>query len=502
METLHYLLYGFSVALQPMNLFYCFVGVLAGTLVGVLPAIGPLAAVALLLPTTYHLSPVGAIIMLAGINYGAMYGGSTTSILINVPGETASVVTCFDGYPLALQGRAGAALGMAAFASFVAGSISIVGLMLFAPVLGRAAVRFAAPEYFALMTMSLTLVTYMARGSMIKALIMASAGLILSTVGMDVISTKLRLTYKLLYLQEGVPIIPVTIGLFGLREVFDNFQTSFKGDILKIKIKGLLPTLQDWKDSIVPILRCGGFGFFMGILPGISPSVPTFISYGIEKKLSKHPEKFGKGAIEGVAGPEACNNATVCGTQIPLFSLGIPTNTMNTMLLAALMIWGMNPGPQFIKNSPDLFWGLIASMYIGNVLLLVLNLPLIPLWVKVLKVPPLLLNVLILIFCIIGVYSVDQQIEDVYVLIIFGVMGFLGKKLGYEGAPLILAFILGRRIEVSLRQSLIMSDGSFFIFFTRPISVVFIAVTLIIITTAIIGTMRARIKVMEGDEEF
>ncbi len=252
----------------------------------------------------------------------------------------------------------------------------------------------------------------------------------------------------------------------------------------------------------MPIVRCGVFGFFMGILPGISPSVPTFISYGIEKKLSKHPEKFGKGAIEGVAGPEACNNATVCGTQIPLFSLGIPTNTMNTMLLAALIIWGMSPGPQFIKNSPDLFWGLIASMYIGNVLLLVLNLPLIPLWVRVLRVPPLLLNVLILIFCIIGVYSVNRQIEDVYLLIIFGVVGFLGKKLGYEGAPFILAFILGQRIEISLRQSLIMSDGSFSIFFTRPICAVFMAVTLGIIIMAIVGRVRTKIKVIESDEEF
>jgi len=502
METFNFLLHGFSVALQPINLFYCFVGVLAGTLVGVLPAIGPVAAVALLLPTTFHLNPTGAIIMLAGVNYGAQYGGSTTSILINVPGETSSVVTTFDGHPMALQGRAGAALGMAAFGSFIAGTISIVGLMFFAPVLGRAAVSFSAPEYFALMIMSLTMVTYIARGSMIKALIMASAGLILSTVGMDIISTKNRFTYNLLCLQEGINFIPVTIGLFGLREVFSNFETTFKGDILRTKIKGLLPTLQDWKDSILPILRCGTFGFFMGILPGISPSVPTFISYGIEKKLSKHPERFGKGAIEGVAGPEACNNAAVSGTQIPLFSLGIPTNTMNTMLLAALIIWGMSPGPQFIRNSPDLFWGLIASMYIGNVLLLLLNLPLIPLWVRILRVPPLLLNVLIIIFCVIGVYSVNGQIEDVYLLIIFGVVGFLGKKLGYEGAPFILAFILGQRIEISLRQSLIMSDGSFSIFLTRPICAVFIALTLAIIILAVVGTLRTKIKAIESEEEF
>jgi putative tricarboxylic transport membrane protein len=502
METLQYFLYGFSVALQPINLFYCFLGVLAGSFVGVLPAIGPVAAVALLLPTTYHLNPISAIIMLVGVNYGAMYGGSTTAILLNVPGETASVVTCLDGHPMALQGRAGPALGIAAFGSFIAGSLGVVGLMFFAPVLGRAALRLGPPEYFALMIMSLTMVSYMARGSMIKALMMASWGLIFSTVGMDLISTKLRLTFNLLYLEDGMHIIPMTIGLFGLREVFDNFQTTFKGEILKVKIKNLLPTLQDWKDSIFPILRCGAFGFSMGILPGISPSVPTFISYGIEKKLSKHPEKFGTGVIEGVAGPEACNNAASIGMQVPLFSLGIPTNTMNTMLLAALMIWGMNPGPRFIQTSPDLFWGLIASMYIGNMLLLVINLPLIPLWVKVLKIPPVLLNVLILLFCIIGVYSINRDMPDVYVLMIFGAVGFLGKKLGYEGAPLILAFILGQRIEIALRQSLIMSDGSFSIFLTRPLSAVFIVITLAITISAIIGTVRAKIKVIESDEDF
>lgn len=502
MEAFQHLMHGFAIALQPNYLFFCFVGVLAGTLVGVLPAIGPVAAVALLLPTTYHLDPIAAIIMLAGINYGAMYGGSTTSILVNVPGESSSVVTCLDGYPMALQGRAGPALGIAAFGSFIAGTLSIVGLMLFAPALGRAALRFSSAEYFSLMVMSLTLVTYMGRGSMIKSLMMAAWGLILSTVGMDALSGQLRLTYDRLYFQDGIHIIPLIIGLFGLREVFNNLQATFEGDLLKTKIKGFLPTLQDWKDSIVPILRCGAFGFFMGILPGISPMVPTFISYGIEKKLSKHPERFGKGAIEGVAGPEACNNAVVCGTQVPLFSLGIPTNTMNTMLLAAFMIFGLTPGPQFIKNSPDLFWGLIASMYLGNAMLLVLNLPLIPLWVKVLKIPPILLNGIILIFCIIGAYSLNQEINDIYLLVIFGLVGFVSKKLGYEPAPLVLAFILGPKIEMSLRQSLIMSEGSFTILVTRPISAFFIAVTLFIMISAIIGLTKNRLKNTVDSEDF
>ena len=486
METAQYLIHGFSVALQPIYLFYCFIGALAGTLVGILPAIGPVTAVALLLPTAYHLDPTGAIIMLAAISYGAMYGGSITSILVNVPGEASSVVTCLDGYQMALQGRAGPALGITAFGSFIAGNLSIVGLMLFAPVLGRMALRLGSPEYFTLMVMALTMVAYMARGSMIKTLMMGAWGLILSTVGMDMVTSKFRFTFNILAIQDGINIIPLAIGLLGLREVLYNFQASFQGELLTKKIKGFLPTLQDWKDCFVPILRGSTLGFFMGILPGMSPMVPTFISYGIERRLSKHPEKFGTGAIEGVAAPESCNNAVVCGTQVPLFSLGIPTTTMNTMLLAALMIFGMTPGPQFIKDYPDLFWGLVASMYLGNMMLLILNLPLIPLWVKVLRIPFDLLNILILIFCVIGAYTINQQSEDIYLLVIFGLVGFLSKKLSYEPAPLILAFILGPMIEKALRQSLIVSDGSFSIFVTRPISVVFVAVTVFIIITSIL----------------
>jgi putative tricarboxylic transport membrane protein len=502
MEAFQYLLHGFGVALQPINLFYCFVGVLGGTLVGVLPAIGPVAAIALLLPTAYYLDPVGAIIMLVGVQYGAMYGGSTTSILVNVPGEGSSVVSCLDGYPMALQGRAGPALGIAAFGSFIAGTFGIVGLMLFAPTLARLALHLGSPEYFTLMTMALTMVTYMARGSMIKAMMMVAWGLILSTVGMDMVTTKFRFTYNLLSLQDGISVIPLVIGLFGLREVLNNFQAPFHGELLTTKIKGLFPTLQDWKDSILPIFRGGILGFFMGILPGISPLVPTFISYGVEKKLSKHPEKFGTGAIEGVAGPESCNNAAVCGTQVPLFSLGIPTNVTNSLLLAALIIFGMSPGPQFIEKYPDLFWGLIASMYIGNVMLLVLNLPLIPLWVKVLRIPFILLSILILIFCIIGVYSLNHQIADVYLLIIFGLVGFLTKKLAYEPAPLIMAFILGPMIERALRQSLIFSNGSFNVFITRPVAASFLAITAFIIVTAIIGAQRKVGKYTEKVEGF
>lgn len=504
METINNLLNGFAVALQPLHLFYLVTGVVAGTLVGVLPAIGPLQAVALLLPSIYHMEPTGAIIMLAGVHYGAMYGGSTTSILVNVPGEASSVVTCLDGYPLALQGRAGAALGMAAFSSFIAGTFGVIGLMLFTPILGKAALSFGYPEYFTLMVMALCTVAYMARGSMLKAITMAGIGLILSTVGMDAIGGHFRFTYNKMFLQDGLHTIPMVIGLFGLKEVFLMFQTKFRGEILKTKLKSFLPTFQDWKDSFFPILRSSALGFFMGILPGVSPMTPTFLSYGIEKKLSKHPEKFGTGAIEGVAAPEACNNAAVNGTHVPLFSFGIPTNIMNAMLLTALMIFGMTPGPQFIKQNPDLFWGFIASMYIGNALLVILNVPLIPLWVKLLQIPHILLNILILLFCIVGAYSINQQIEDVYLMTFFGVVGYLAKIFGYEPPLLILAFILGPKIEISLRQSLIMSNGNFMTFINRPISASFVAVTLLVIIAAMATTMKKKLKQYseESEEEY
>ena len=459
MDTIQYLAHGFSVALQPIHLFYCFIGVLIGTLVGVLPAIGPTAAVAILLPAAFSLDPVSAIIMLTGIGYGSSYGGSTTSILVNVPGDAASVVTCFDGYPMALQGRAGPALGIAAFGSYIAGTLGVVALMLFAPTLAKLTLHFGPPEYFALMVMSLCMVAYMARGSMIRALMMVGAGLILSTVGLDEITATSRFTYDILALQQGLDIVAVVIGLFGLAEIIQNLLTKQTGELLKTKITSYLPTRQDWKDSLPPIIHGGGLGFVLGLLPGLSPMVATFVSYGIEKKLSRHPERFGHGAIEGVAGPEAANNAVSCGSLVPLYSLGIPTGALSAMMLSALVIFGMSPGPQFIANSPDLFWGLVASLYVGNVLLLILNLPLIPLWVRVLRVPFVPLNVSIIVFCAIGAFSVNHQVADVYLAMIFGVAGFVFRKLNLEAAPLILGMILGPMIEASLRQSLIISDG-------------------------------------------
>jgi len=489
---------GLTIALQPGNLIYCLIGVLTGTLVGVLPGIGPTAAVALLLPTTYHLSPISAIIMMCGIAYGAMYGGSTTSILVNVPGEAATVVTCLDGYQMAKKGRAGPALGISALGSFIAGTLSVIGLMLLAPMLSRAALMFGSPEYFSLMLMSLVIVTYLVRGSMLKALIMVGLGLILGTVGMDVISGRERFTYGQAALRDGFGIISVVVGLFGVAEVLETLGFTVKKKVLT-KIKGYLPTRKDWKDSAGAITRGTFLGFILGIFPGISPMIPTFLCYGIEKRLSKHPEKFGTGVIEGVAGPESCNNAAAVGSFVPLLSLGIPSNAFNAVLLGALMIYGLQPGPLLIKTNPDLFWGVVASMYIGNAMLLVLNLPLIPLWVRVLRIPYTLLSILIIIFCFLGSYSLKNNIYDPIITFAFGVFGYLIKKRGFEPAPLILAFVLGPLIEVAFRQSMIASDGSFMVFVNRPISAFFILMALGIILTAVVKK-RTFSEAIEGED--
>ena len=477
---------GLMIALQLNNLIYCFMGVLAGTLVGVLPGIGPTAAVALLLPATFQLDPISAIIMLSGISYGAAYGGSTTSILLNVPGEAASVVTCLDGYQMAKIGRAGPALGIAALGSFLAGTLSVVGVMLLAPTLSRAALKFDSPEYFSLMVMSMVIVTYLVRGSMIKGLIMVGLGLILGSVGMDIISGRERFTYGLPALKDGIGIIPIIIGMFGVAEILEIIGSSIKEEVFEKKIKGYWPNLQDWKDSGGPIVRGTLLGFFMGIFPGVSPMIPTFLSYGIEKRLSKHPEKFGTGVIEGVAAPEACNNAASVGGFVPLLGLGIPSNAYNAVLLGALMIYGLQPGPLLIKNNPDFFWGVMASMYLGNTMLLVLNLPLIPIWVRILQIPYTLLSVLILIFCFLGAYSINNSIYDAVFTFAFGVFGYWVKRFGFESPPLILAFVLGPLTEIAFRQTMIASDGSFMVFIERPISAFFILVALVVIVAAFI----------------
>jgi len=492
MEALTGMWNGLLVTLQPTNLFFCFVGVFVGTLIGVLPGIGPLGAIALLLPSTFHISPVSALIMLAGIYYGAMYGGSTTSILVNIPGEAASVVTCLDGYQMAKQGRAGPALGIAAFGSFIAGTVSVVLLAFLAPPLARFALRFGPPEYFSLMVLGLTVLIYLANGPVIKALMMAALGLVFGIVGTDAISGRGRFTYGVTELNDGIGIIPVVMGLFGVAEVLLNVEKVLKRDIMEAAIEHLLPTRQDWKDSAGPIARGTFLGFFLGILPGGGAVLASFVSYAVEKKISRHPERFGKGAIEGVAGPETANNAATGGAFIPLLTLGIPNNGVMALMLGALVIHGLQPGPLLMKEQPALFWGTISSMYVGNAMLLVLNLPLIRLWVQVLKIPYPILFPLILLFCLIGVFSVSNSVVEIWFMLGFGVLGYLMKKFEYEAAPLVLALILGPMFETALRQSLIMFDGNPTVFLTRPISAVFILASALLLASNLVPWIRGK----------
>jgi putative tricarboxylic transport membrane protein len=491
------LTYGFGIFLQPTNLIYCFVGVVIGTLVGVLPGLGPPAAISLLLPITFYVPAVPAMIMLSGILYGAMYGGSITSILLNIPGEAASVVTCLDGYQMAKQGRAGPALGIAAFGSFIAGTFGIIGLMLFAPMLANYALRFGPPEFFSLSVMSLTLVTYVSKGSIIQSLMMACLGLIMSTVGMDPITSRTRFTFGFGGLLDGFDLVCVAMGLFGMSEVLANLGQSLKREVFDTKVKNLFPNRQDWKDSAMPIARDSVLGFLLGIIPGFGTVITTFVSYAVEKKFSRHPEKFGTGAIEGVAGPESANNAASIGAFIPLLSLGIPVMPSAAILLGALMIQGLQPGPLLISSRPDLFWGLVASMYIGNVMLLVLNIPLIGLWVQILKVPYSILYVLIVIFCQIGAYSVNTSVTDVLLMNLFGLLGYLMRRYEFEGAPLILAILLGPMFENSLRRSLMLSDGNPMIFFSRPLSAVFLLIAIVFLISPLFTRERIGKKAIE-----
>jgi putative tricarboxylic transport membrane protein len=481
---------GFSSALALGRLFYCFVGVLIGTLVGVLPGLGPAAAISLLLPATFSLDPTSAIIMLAGIYYGAMYGGSTTSILVNIPGEAASVVTCLDGYQMARQGRAGPALGISAFGSFIGGTLSVLGVMMLAPPLAKFAIQFGPPEYFALIFCGLSILIYLARGSVLKAVATALIGLFLGTVGSDFITGQLRFTFGNLTLMDGIGLVPVVMGLFGIAEVLENLEQTLQRDVFMTSFSGLLPNRKDWKVSIGPASRGSVLGFFLGILPGGGAVISSFASYAVEKRLSKHPERFGKGAIEGVAGPETANNAATGGAFIPLLTLGIPCNAVMALVLGALLIHGIQPGPLLMKQNPDLFWGVVASMYIGNAMLLVLNLPLIGLWVKMLKVPYSILFPLILLFCIIGSYSLNNNYEEVVIMILFGIFGYLMRKFDYEAAPLVFALVLSPLIENALRQSLLMSHGSFIIFFIRPISLFFMIIGIVLFLLPLFSFMK------------
>jgi putative tricarboxylic transport membrane protein len=484
-ETIQNLMLGFSTAFSPGNFFYAIMGCLIGTMVGVLPGVGPLAGISLLLPSTFGLDPTAGLILLAGVFYGAMYGGSTTSILMRIPGEAASVMTCIDGYAMALKGRAGPALAIAAIGSYVAGTVSVVGLMFLAPPLARFALGFGPPEYFSLLALGLLVLGYMTGGSMIKNLAMIVLGLLFGMIGIDHMSGYFRFSYGIVALGDGIGVVPVAVGLFGIAEILATAGNPLRPDVLKPKLKDLLPSRQEFRDSVFPIGRGTILGFLIGIIPGSAHIISTFMSYAVERRLSKHPEKFGKGAIEGVAGPESANNAASCGALVPMLALGVPTGPVPAVLLAALMIHGINPGPLFIKEQPTIFWGLIASMYLGNVVLLLLNLPLVGIFINFLRIPYRILYPMILMFCVIGVYAVNTSFVDVGIMSVMGLLGYILRKFNFETAPVVLGVVLAPIIEMSLRQALAMSNGSYAIFYQRPVSAVFLVSALLMILLAL-----------------
>ncbi len=488
---------GFSVAYSWTNLIYCLVGVLIGTLTGVLPGLGAASAIAMLLPVSFRMEPVSAIIMMAGVYYGAQYGGSTTSILLNIPGEASSVATCVDGYQMARNGRAGPALGMSAFGSFIGGTISVAGLMLLAPLLAEMALSFGPSEFFSLAVFGLVMIGYLGTGSLIKSLFVGTAGLFLATVGMDPVGGVLRFTGGSITLADGVGLIPVAMGMFGLAEVLENLEEEIRRDIFRTGIQGLLPSLRDWLDSRWAIVRGTIVGFFLGMLPGGSTALPTFIAYGLEKRFSRHPERFGKGAIEGVAAPETANNAATGAAMIPLLCLGIPANVAMAVLLGAFIIHGVQPGPLLMEKHPELLWGTVASMYIGNVMLLILNLPLIGLWVQILKVPYRILFPLIVLFCFVGAYCINRNSYEILIMVIFGGIGYVMRKFRYDRAPFLLALILGPMMETSFRQALIIGDP--LIFFKKPISASFLFLALFLfISRPAIGLAKRGLNCVRG----
>jgi putative tricarboxylic transport membrane protein len=492
-DILQGLMSGFAVALEPANLLWCFVGVLLGTVIGILPGLGPPATIAMLLPLTFKMEPAGAIIMLAGIYYGAKYGGSTTSILLNVPGESASVVTCLDGYQLARKGRAGAALGIAAIASFIAGTVGVLGLMLVAPPLAKLALSFSSPEYFALMTVGLAMVALLAGRSMVKALLAALVGLWISSMGTDLFSSTSRFTFGRMELLAGIDFVVVAIGVFAIGEVLGSIEEGGAAQSLPVPkgLRNLLPTWQDLKDCRFAFVNGSVIGFLVGVLPGAGSTIASFLSYGVEKAVSKRRDQFGTGVIEGVAAPEGANNSETGGALVPLLTLGIPGSGTTAILLAALVLWGFKPGPLFIPENPGLFWGLVASMYIGNVMLLVLNLPLVPVFAQVLRLPVHVLYPLILGISIIGVYAVSSSLFDLVLLVAFGLLGYVMRKADFPAAPLILGVVLGAPLERSLRQSLMMSDGDLGILVSRPISATMLALALLVLLVPLFGRINA-----------
>ncbi|MBX6427030.1 MAG: tripartite tricarboxylate transporter permease [Variibacter sp.] len=471
------LLLGFSVAFRPDVLVYAFLGCLVGTLVGVLPGIGPLTGISILLPVTFGLDATKAVIMLAGIYYGSQYGGSTTSILMRIPGEASSVMTCIDGYAMARRGRGGAALCIAAGGSFVAGTFGLIVLTIVAPPLAAFAVRFGPPEYAALLVLGLIFLSYMSSTSLLRTLVMAVVGLMLGMVGIDSMTGHFRYSFDLPELGDGIGIVPVAVGLFGLGEILSTPSAKVVSDVAAPRLRELLPTRQEWRQSAMPILRGSVLGFFVGIIPGSAHIISSFLSYALERRLSKHPEEFGKGAVAGVAGPESANNSASTGAFVPMLALGVPTGPITAVLIGALAIHGVAAGPNLVSEHPDVFWGFVASMYVGNLMLLALNLPLVGLFVSVLRIPYSYLYPLIIMFCIVGVYAVNNSIVDVWIMLIMGVLGYGLRKFGFDPAPLVLGLVIAPIFELSLRQSLIMSNGDYLIFLQRPVSLALVAVS-------------------------
>lgn len=485
MDVLHNLMNGFAVACTPHNLMFAFVGSFLGTLIGVLPGIGPSAGCALLIPLTARLDPTGSIIMLTALFYGTQYGGTVTSVLLNVPGEASSAVTCLDGYQMAKQGRAGVALSIAAIGSFIGGTFASVALIVVAGPLTRMALEFGPVEFFALMVLGLSLLMGLAGKSMVKSLMMGLFGLLLAMIGMDPVRGSPRFTFGRMELMDGIGFIPVIMGLFGLAEILENAEAEFK-QVFQNKLSSLVPTRKDIKDSFMPIVRGTILGTLLGLIPGMTNSASSFLSYAMEKKMSKYPEKFGTGMIEGVAGPETANNAHANGALIPLFTLGIPASPTIAVIMGAFMMNGLIPGPFLFTEQPALVWGVIASFFIGNVMLLILNLPLIGIWIKVLKIPYPILFGLILAFMVVGVYGVDNSSFDVMTMVIFGLFGYLLKKFDFPMAPIVLTLILGPLMERSLRKSMEMSQGDFSILWSNPIAAgLLIAAAAVLLSSAL-----------------
>ena len=493
MELLDNLALGFSTALTFQNLLYCFIGCLLGTMIGVLPGLGPIATIAMLLPATYALPPVAALIMLAGIYYGAQYGGSTTAILVNIPGESSSVVTAIDGYQMARRGRAGVALFTAGFGSFFAGCVATLVLAAFAAPLSEIAFKFGPAEYFSLMVLGLIGAVVLASGSLIKAIGMIVLGLLLGLVGTDVNSGAARYSFDIPELTDGIGFVAIAMGVFGFAEIMNNLEQKEKRETFLDKVTSLWPSKEDFKRMMPSILRGTGIGSLLGVLPGGGAPFAAFAAYSLEKKTSKHSEEFGKGAIEGVAGPESANNAASQTSFIPLLTLGIPPNAVMALMVGAMTIHNIQPGPQVMSSNPALFWGLIASMWIGNLMLIILNLPLIGVWVKMLTIPYRHLYPAILVFCCIGVYTVNNTNFDIFMTAAFGIAGYLFYKLGCEAPPLLLGFVLGPMMEENFRRALLLARGDFTVFFTRPLSLgLLVAAAALVVIVALPAVKKTR----------